>query len=60
MHPSSNALKLITVFIMLFACHVLYGMGSGNEKSVTHEYLYQGSLRVLVKRGTNHTVALAA
>jgi RHS repeat-associated protein len=60
MHPSSNALKLITVFIMLFACHVLYGMGSGNEQSVTHEDLYQGSLRALVKRGTNHTVALAA
>jgi RHS repeat-associated protein len=45
---------------MLLACHVLYGMGSGNEKSVTHEDLYQGSLRTLVKRGTNHTVALAA
>jgi RHS repeat-associated protein len=45
---------------MLFACHVLYGMGSGNEQSVTHEDLYQGSLRALVKRGTNHTVALAA
>ncbi|MDD2963550.1 MAG: RHS repeat-associated core domain-containing protein [Bacteroidales bacterium] len=60
MHPSSNALKLITVFIMLFACQVLYGMGSGNEKSVKQEDIHQGSLRALVKRGTNHTVALAA